>query len=258
MTLERMTQIHDRTLALLYLIARDKMPAGDLEALVAQCTTETQPGPIALASSGLAAFAAEMLDRLKDPTYNEPPAPPVVVEADNRLGLERVAEVVASAVNATDEHVLTREAAFSHVRQTLDVHAGYVADILATQLAVRLRLSGFDLSSTGGALVGGALAGFIARAFTEPARPAAAPSLAAPSLGETLVEAVLANIGTTGAQSPSHIRATVYRSVARMAEEGGARLAANLVAELRAFDYQIDAEGHERIQAAADNFIRRY
>lgn len=61
-----MPETTDRIVAFVYLLLRDKLVAGDVEALVDASTTELAPGPVRLANEHLAALAADLVERLRE------------------------------------------------------------------------------------------------------------------------------------------------------------------------------------------------
>lgn len=61
-----MPETTDRVVAFLYLLLRDKLPAGDVDQLVAESTTELGAGPVTLAHPQLAEMAADYAERLRE------------------------------------------------------------------------------------------------------------------------------------------------------------------------------------------------
>lgn len=56
----------DRVVAFLYLLLRDKLPAGDVETLVTEATTALEPGPVRLVNPYLAGLAHDYAERLRE------------------------------------------------------------------------------------------------------------------------------------------------------------------------------------------------
>lgn len=109
----------DRVVAFLYLLLRDKLPAGDVEALVTESTTALEPGPVRLVNPYLAGLADDFAGRLREAS-STPAAPRLLTAGES---LERI----------IDDLMAREEIATAYTRQSL----GGVADAAFEEVAAR-------------------------------------------------------------------------------------------------------------------------
>lgn len=111
----------DRVVAFLYLLLRDKLPAGDVETLVTEATTALEPGPVRLVNPYLAGLAHDYAERLREASRLE--TPPRVLTAGESL--ERIVDELMTRpeiAEAYSRHALggVCDAAFSEVAARRD------------------------------------------------------------------------------------------------------------------------------------------
>lgn len=130
-----MPETTDRVVAFLYLLLRDKLPAGDVETLVTEATTALDPGPVRLLNPYLAGLADDFAGRLREASEVEAP---------------RLLNAGESLERIVDELMTREELADAYTREEL---AGLCREIFDEVAALRDRNTDEDGARVGEGLI---------------------------------------------------------------------------------------------------------
>lgn len=132
-----MPETTDRVVAFLYLLLRDKLPAGDVDQLVANATTELGPGPVRLVHPQLAAMAVDYAERLRE--ASRVPVVEIVDSTRDGFTFSAVAAIGSdqiedwNRVNAFARHLHTYDAVratWPHISELIWLASTCYADVL--------------------------------------------------------------------------------------------------------------------------------